>query len=197
MHDRTEATIVDRLYAHAAARPDAAAYTFLSDQPDARCTFAELLQESLAKDAAWEKTTVVITADHGFDTITAPPLRFDETVRAAGVKNVVVTHAMLAPIHMSIAQMKEAAGMGAWLEFVYNALIGPNKEFTSEDYAKAIREVGPAHCILSSDLGQAANPVHTGGLAAFFAGLERAGVPRADIELMSRTNPARALGLQK
>src|SRR5437764_13318621 len=47
----------------------------------------------------------------------------------AGVKTVVVTHAMLAPIHMSTAQMKEAAGMGAWIEFVYNALIGPNKEF--------------------------------------------------------------------
>jgi uncharacterized protein DUF6282 len=116
--------------------------------------------------------------------------------RRAGVKNVVVTHAMLAPIHMSVAQMKEAAAAGAWLEFVYNALIGPNKEFTFADYAKAIREVGPAHCILSSDLGQAANPVHTEGLVAYLAGLEKAGIARADIELMSRTNPARALGLQ-
>jgi microsomal dipeptidase-like Zn-dependent dipeptidase len=115
--------------------------------------------------------------------------------RRAGVKNVVVTHAMLAPIHMSVAQMKEAAGMGAWIEFVYNALIGPNKEFTFEDYAKAIHEVGAAHCILSSDLGQAVNPVHTEGLAAFFAGLEKVGVSQADIEAMSRTNPARALGL--
>jgi predicted metal-dependent TIM-barrel fold hydrolase len=85
--------------------------------------------------------------------------------------------------------------MGAWLEFVYNGLIGAKREFTFEEYAKAIREVGAAHCILSSDLGQAANPVHPGGLAAFFAGLERAGVSRTDIELMSRTNPARALGL--
>jgi predicted metal-dependent TIM-barrel fold hydrolase len=116
--------------------------------------------------------------------------------RRAGVKNVVVTHAMLAPIHMSVAQMKEAAAMGAWVEFVYNALIGPNKEFTFEDYAKAIREVGPAHCILASDLGQAVNPVHTVGLVAFFAGLEKAGVARADIGLMSRVNPARALGLE-
>jgi hypothetical protein len=116
--------------------------------------------------------------------------------KAAGVKNVVVTHAMLAPIHMSVAQMKEAAAAGAWIEFVYNALIGPNKEFTFEDYAQAIREIGPAHCILSSDLGQAANPVHTVGLTAFFAGLEKAGVSRADIERMSRTNPAQALGLQ-
>jgi len=116
--------------------------------------------------------------------------------RRAGVKNVVVTHAMLAPIHMTVAQMKQAAGMGAWIEFVYNALIGPNREFTFEEYAKAIREVGPEHCILSSDLGQAVNPVHTDGLVVFFAGLEKAGVARKDVETMSRTNPARALGLQ-
>jgi hypothetical protein len=116
--------------------------------------------------------------------------------KRAGVKNVVVTHAAIAPIHMSVAQMKEAAGLGAWIEFVYNALIGPNKEFTAADYVKTIRDVGPAHCILSSDLGQAANPVHTAGLIAYFAALEKAGLSRADIELMSRANPARALGLQ-
>jgi hypothetical protein len=116
--------------------------------------------------------------------------------KRAGVKNVIVTHAAIAPIHMTTAQMKEAAGLGAWIEFVYNALIGPNKEFSPADYAKAIREVGPAHCILSSDLGQAANPVHTEGLIAYFAAMEKAGLTHADIELMSRTNPAKAIGLQ-
>ena len=46
---------------------------------------------------------------------------------------------MMAPIHMSIPQMKEAAGLGALIEFVYNGLIGHYKEFTFADYAKAIR----------------------------------------------------------
>ena len=113
-----------------------------------------------------------------------------------GVQHVVVTHAMLAPVGMNIAQMKQAAQLGAYVEFVYNALIGPNKSFEMSDYAKAIREVGAKSCILSSDLGQAANPLHPDGLVAFFAGLEKAGVSRADIELMSKTNPARALGLE-
>jgi hypothetical protein len=115
--------------------------------------------------------------------------------KRAGVKNVIVTHAAIAPIHMTTTQMKEAAGFGAWIEFVYNALIGPNKEYTPADYAKMIREVGPGHCILSSDLGQGANPVHTVGLVAYFAALEKAGISRAEIELMSRTNPAKALAL--
>jgi hypothetical protein len=115
--------------------------------------------------------------------------------RRVGVRNVVVTHAMLSPVHMTVAQMKEAAGMGAWIEFVYNALIGTNKEFEFADYAKAIRAVGVEHCILSSDLGQAGNPLHPDGLAAFFAGLKSAGFAAAEIDAMAKTNPAKALGL--
>jgi hypothetical protein len=113
-----------------------------------------------------------------------------------GVRHMVVTHAMLAPVGMSAAQMREAAQLGAYVEFVYNALIGPNKMFEMRDYAKAIREVGPKSCILSSDLGQAANPLHPDGLAAFFAGLAKEGISQADIDLMSKINPARALGLE-
>lgn len=116
--------------------------------------------------------------------------------RRAGVQRIVVTHAMIAPIKMSVAQMKEAAAAGAYLEFVYNALLGANREFTFEEYAKAIHEVGAEHCILSSDLGQAANPIHTDGLVTFFAGLKQAGVTQAEIDRMSKTNPARALGLE-
>jgi hypothetical protein len=115
--------------------------------------------------------------------------------RRAGVRNVIVTHAMLAPVHMTVAQMREAAGMGAWIEFVYNALIGVNKEFEFADYAKAIRAVRVESCILSSDLGQAGNPLHPDGLVTFFAGLKAAGFPAAEIDRMSQTNPALALGL--
>jgi hypothetical protein len=117
--------------------------------------------------------------------------------KRAGVQRMVVTHAALAPVHMSVAQMKQAAAAGAYLEFVYNALIGANREFTFAEYAKMLRDVGPEHCILSSDLGQAANPIHTTGLEAFFAGLKQAGITQAEIDRMAKTNPARALGLER
>src|SRR4051812_32131193 len=116
--------------------------------------------------------------------------------RRQGVEHIVVTHAMLAPVHMSIPQMQEAAKEGAYLEFVYNALIGPNKEFEIGDYVKAIRAVGPEHCILSSDLGQAGNPLHPDGLTAFFKALRDAGIPAAELQAMTQGNPAKALGLQ-
>jgi len=109
---------------------------------------------------------------------------------------VVVTHAMLAPVHMSIPDMQAAARAGAYLEFVYNGLTGAGKEFEIGDYVKAIRAVGPEHCILASDLGQPGNPIHPDGLDAFFRALRAAGVVQRDIDWMAKTNPARALGLE-
>jgi hypothetical protein len=152
----------------------------------------ELLPETREVIALAAKHSLTLETGHSSATECLMVIR---EAKRAGVKNVIVTHAAIAPIHMTVAQMKEAASLGAWIEFVYNALIGPNKEFTPADYAKAIRDIGPAHCILSSDLGQAANPVHTEGLIAYFAAMEKAGLLRADIELMSRTNPAKALGM--
>ncbi len=112
-----------------------------------------------------------------------------------GVRHMVVTHAMKAPVHMSIPQMQEAAREGALIELDYGGLLGRNAEFHIGNYVKAIREVGPAFCILSSDLGQPGNPLHPDGLAAFFDALRKAGISQSDIDLMSKTNPARALGL--
>lgn len=111
-----------------------------------------------------------------------------------GVRHMIVTHAMAAPVRMTIPQMRQAANDGAYIEFVYSALLGPNA-LKIEDYVRAIHEVGPASCILSSDLGQPGNPLHPDGLAAFFQALRNAGFSQADIDLMSKTNPARALGL--
>jgi hypothetical protein len=116
--------------------------------------------------------------------------------RRQGVQHVVVTHAMAAPVRMTIPQMREAAREGAYIEFVYNAVIGPNRVVEMDDYAKAIGEVSPSSCILSSDLGEVRNPLHPDGLAMFFEALLKEGFSQADIALMSKTNPARALGLQ-
>lgn len=61
--------------------------------------------------------------------------------------------------------------------------------------AEAIRKVGPEHCALSSDLGQAGNPLHPDGFEAFLKALAAAGFSKRELDLMSKTNPARVLGL--
>ena len=109
-----------------------------------------------------------------------------------GVEHVLVTHAMASPGgSMTLDQMREAARLGALLELVYSPIT--DEQLTKE--AEAITTIGAAWFVLSSDLGQPPNPLHTDGLLAIYRGLMTHGVSAADIDIMSRTNPARLLGL--
>ena len=147
------------------------------------------------------KQVIAVIAQHNLVLATGHPTPEEALLmiregRNQGVKHMVVTHAMIAPIHMSDSQMLEAAKMGAYIEFVYNGLIGSYKEFTFKDYARAIRYVGVEHCILASDMGQPANPLHPDGLLALFDGLKKEGITEAEINRMAKENPARLLGLE-
>jgi uncharacterized protein DUF6282 len=113
-----------------------------------------------------------------------------------GIKHMVVTHAIASVVRMSIPQMQEASRDGAYLEFTYSTLIPKNAPFTTADYVRAIKAIGPEWCILASDLGQKNNPLHPDGLAQYFKNLKQEGLTQAEIDLMSKTNPAKALGLE-
>lgn len=152
-----------------------------------------LLAETKAVIAVIARHNLVMATGHSS---AEEGLMLVREAKAQGVQHMVVTHAMVNPVHMSDAQMVEAAKLGAYIEFVYNGLIGHGKQYEFADYAKAIRAVGVEHSISSSDMGQVGNPIHTDGLVAFFKGLREQGFTQAEIEQMSRTNPARLLGLQ-
>jgi hypothetical protein len=153
----------------------------------------QLLPETKQVIAAIAKHNLVMATGHNS---AEDDLLLIRESRAQGVLHMVVTHPMVAPIHMTLPQMLEAAKMGAYLEFTYNGLIGKGKEFDFADYAKAIRYVGVDHCILSSDMGQPANPLHPDALVAFFKGLSAQGFSQAEIDRMAKENPARLLGLE-
>jgi len=152
----------------------------------------ELLPETKAVIAMIAKYDLVMATGHNS---AEEDLLLVRESRAQGVTHMVVTHAMLSPISMSIPQMQEAAKLGAYIEFVYNGLIGASKQFDFADYAKAIRAIGPDHCILSSDMGQPANPLHPVGLMLFFDGLRKEGITQSEIDQMSKINPAKLLSL--
>ena len=63
------------------------------------------------------------------------------------------------------------------------------------DMADAIRVIGAEHFVLSSDLGQAGNPLHPDGYKLMVAGLREEGISDDELALMMRDNPARLLGL--
>jgi hypothetical protein len=111
--------------------------------------------------------------------------------RRQGVQNILVTHAMSPEVKMSVPEMKEAAQMGAYLEFTW---VKPDSE-AAKAYVPAIREVGPEFCVLSSDLGQPANPLHPDGLLQMYQFLHDHGFSVAEIDRMAKTNPAKLLGL--
>jgi hypothetical protein len=116
--------------------------------------------------------------------------------RKRGTERIIVTHAMLTPVSMTVEEMKEAARLGAFIEFVANGTMGANRQFTVEQYAEAIRQVGPEHCILSSDLGQADNPLPVAGFRSFLDDLKAHGLKEDEIGRMIVGNPARLLGLR-
>jgi hypothetical protein len=115
--------------------------------------------------------------------------------RRVGVRQMVVTHAMSAPILMNAAQMQEAAKLGAFIEFVGGSLASGDAGARIGRFVDAIRLIGPASCILSSDLGQTGNPLPTDGFAMFLLAMRAGGLSEEDVDLMAKRNPARLLGL--
>jgi len=115
--------------------------------------------------------------------------------RRQGVRHMVVTHAMQAPVLMSVGEMQQAAKEGALIEFVAGSLTSPGAAARVDSYADAIRKVGPEFCLLSSDLGQKGNALPPDGFGAFIDALRARGFTDAQLSRMSRQNPAQLLDL--
>lgn len=115
--------------------------------------------------------------------------------RRAGVKHMVVTHAMFTPVFMTVPQMKEAASLGAFLEFAGGSPGGNGGQERMRSFADAIHAIGVESCILSADLGQAGNPLPADGFGALLMALRRLGFSAQELDRMAKQNPASLLGL--
>ena len=109
--------------------------------------------------------------------------------RRRGVRNILITHVL--GQDPTRAQMRRMADQGAVMELVYPGV----RRFTIEDYVEVITAIGAEHFLISSDLGQYLNPLHTDGMKAFVTELREQGVSEGDIDMMARRSPARLLGL--
>jgi hypothetical protein len=152
----------------------------------------ELLPETKAVIAAIAKHRLVLATGH---VSPREGLLLLREGRRQGVEHMVVTHAMLAPVQMSVAEMQEAAREGAFIEFVGGSPDGPDAGERMDRFKAAIQTVGPQFCILSSDLGQKGNALPADGFARFLLAMRTRGFTAADIDRMAKQNPARLLGL--
>jgi len=153
----------------------------------------QLLPETKAVIAVVAKHRLTLATGH---VSSVEALMLLREARQQGVSHLVVTHAMNAPILMDVPDMQEAAKLGAFIEFAGSTMANAGAAARVESYANAIRKVGPEFCILSSDLGQAGNPLPPDGYAAFLIAMRAKGFTAQEIDTMSKTNPARLLGLQ-
>ena len=112
--------------------------------------------------------------------------------RAIGIDRIVVTHPSSALVGMSIEQQRQAASLGALLEYTMMTVVG---NVPIDEFAEQIRAVGPENVVLTTDLGQADNPIHVDGMDNVLTRLEASGFSRSEIEVMTKRNPARLLGL--
>jgi hypothetical protein len=138
------------------------------------------------------KRDLVLATGHSAPRETLLVLR---EAKRLGVQRMIVTHAMNTPVSMSVAEMQDAAGLGAYIEFVGGSLTAADAETRINRYAEAIRQIGPEFCVLSSDLGQQGNALPPDGFGEFLVSLRSRGFTPQDVDRMAKQNPARLLGL--
>ena len=114
-------------------------------------------------------------------------------MRRLGVRNILITHVF--GQNPTMEQMRSMADAGAVMEIDWLAVYGGER--TIDEYVEAVNALGAEHFLMSSDLGQANNPLHADGLRAYIQAFRGAGISDADIDTMISVNPARLLGLQE
>jgi hypothetical protein len=115
--------------------------------------------------------------------------------RAAGVKRILITHPELSIVNMPIAVQQELAGPGVFFERCLIATVFPGSMVPLAAIAAAVQELGPETTVLATDFGQSENQDPVDGLREYIAGMLALGINQADIERMTRVNPAWLLGL--
>ena len=148
----------------------------------------ELLPEVKNVIAIAAKHDLVIASGH---ILPEDALMVFHEAKRQGVRHMIATHAFDLAGKMTVEQMKEAAQLGAFIEFDFrNTLEGGRMD--------AIRAVGPEFCFLSEFWTKAGPPREYGGydgVEAFAEVMRAHGFTDHELELMFKDNPAKALGL--
>ena len=115
---------------------------------------------------------------------------------AAGVRKVLVNHPELWLIGMSIEDQRELAAQGATMEVCIRSATAPgHAELSPRVLAERIQAVGAKHVIMATDYGQVDSPPAPEGMRWYIEQMLECGILAKDIEVMTKANPSRLLGL--
>jgi hypothetical protein len=120
--------------------------------------------------------------------------------RRRGVRAVVVTHPEAGFVGVPLELQRELAAIGGvYFDRCRNSSPGaaglPGAADAVDRILENIRAVGVESTVLSTDYGQPVNPLPLDGLREYHGALLARGITPAELERMSRTNPAAVLGL--
>ncbi|HEX5407136.1 MAG TPA: DUF6282 family protein [Pseudonocardiaceae bacterium] len=151
----------------------------------------EIRPETEAVLRAVQRTDMVLCSGHVSPAETLTTFR-----RAAelGIRRLVVTHPHADFVGATVPTMREFAEVGAVNEMLYT-FVTPAVEHTQTmaHIAGQIRETGIENCYISTDGGQAVNPVPTEMYRLFIEGLLLNDFTEKEIIQLARTTPARVL----
>lgn len=124
----------------------------------------------------------------------------------AGVDKIYVQHPNHGGVVMSMETMKEMVSLGAMIEIVLSGdgltgggpaevdLVNPVMDYGPQKLSD-MRELGVENVVLTSDLGQPGRVDYARSFHMALDALVEAGFTQAEIDTMTRDNPARFLGL--
>lgn len=112
-----------------------------------------------------------------------------------GIEKILITHPFFPVPALDLATLQSLVRLGAMVEFTYCSISPMWNGTTGEAIADAIRVLGAARCVLTSDAGQRHNPYPGEALRVFAQHVHELGIPADDIYTMIRDNPAQLLGL--
>jgi Family of unknown function (DUF6282) len=145
------------------------------------------------------RTVLELIARHGMVLATGHLARDEifaavEAALAAGVKEIVITHPEFPSQDLSIEDQQSLAARGALLERCFTTPHTGKIEW--DRWTANIREAGPAHSVLSTDLGQVFNPPVEEGMGLMVDRLLAAGFDEQEVHVMAVVNTRRVAGAQ-
>jgi Family of unknown function (DUF6282) len=111
-----------------------------------------------------------------------------KTAKEMKVKKILITHAEFPSQNLSLGEQLELAEMGTMIEHCFTTMHTGKAPWDA--VLESIRKVGPARCIMSTDLGQPINPPVAEGFAMFAQKLLDNGFSVEEVRRMAVVNPA-------
>lgn len=117
-----------------------------------------------------------------------------EAAKEIGCK-VAITHINSPIFDVTEAQLEEMAALGGYLVFNSVYAIAWWGQQTTTFISNMIKAAGPENSIMCTDVGQVMSPSLPEAMRIFIRAMRLDGISQADIDKMTKENPARLLGI--